>query len=222
MQITPTVTFRGIHHSDALEADIRARIGKLGTYYESIIGCRVLVEMLQRHHERGNRCHVRIDLTVPGDEIVVSHEARIRSTVRQLQAEKTMKAQESDPGRKQAYTAVHDAFDIARRQLQDFARRQRGAVKQAARPPRGRVVRLFPIGEFGYIETRDGHEVYFQKSAVVGGPFDRLTVGSIVAFTEEAGQQGPQASTVRLTHPRAKRPPSKSSVSGRSPISSAG
>jgi cold shock CspA family protein len=221
MQIAPTITFRGIDHSDALEADIRARIDKLATYYESIIGCRVLVEMLQRHHERGNRYHVRIDLRVPGDEIVVSHEARIRSTVRKLEVEKTKKAQEPDPERKQAATAVHKAFDIARRRLQDFARRQRGAVKQSVRLPLGRVARLFPDGEFGYIETRDGHEVYFQKSSVVGDAFDRLTVGSIVAFAEEAGRQGPQASTVRLTHPRVKRV-ARASASDRPPISSAG
>jgi cold shock CspA family protein len=75
-------------------------------------------------------------------------------------------------------------------------------VKTAARQPRGRVVKLFPSEEYGYIEAEDGHEVYFQKSGVLKNAFDRLTVGSMVAFAEEPGEKGPQASTVKLAHPR--------------------
>jgi Sigma 54 modulation protein / S30EA ribosomal protein len=80
MQLTPTITFRGIEPSAALEAKIRTRIDKLETYSPSIMGCHVLMELAQRHHEAGNRYHVRIDLTVPGEEIVVAHEASLHGT----------------------------------------------------------------------------------------------------------------------------------------------
>ena len=202
MQLTPTITFRGIDSSTALEAEIRRRIGKLETYCHSIMGCRVLVEPAQRHHETGNRYHVRIDLTVPGEELVVAHEASLHAAAQDIDAAKVTREAEPDPERKHAYVAVREAFDIARRQLQDYARRHRGTVKAAARQPRGRVVQLFPTDEYGYIEASDGHEVYFHKRSVLANAFDRLTVGSTVSFAEEPGEKGPQASTVKLLHPR--------------------
>lgn len=172
------------------------------------MGCRVLLELVQRHHETGNRYHVRIDLTVPGEEIVVAHEANLHATAQDADVEAATKADEPDPERKHARVAVHEAFDIARRRLQDYARRRRGAVKTAARQPRGRVSQLLPIDEYGYIEAEDGHEVYFHKASVLRNAFDRLAVGSAVLFAEEPGEKGPQASTVKLLHPRRKREPS--------------
>jgi len=202
MQLTPTITFRGVRHSDAVEAEVIARLRKLETYYDRIMGCHVLLELVQRHHEAGNRYHVRIDLTVPGEEIVVSHEASLHGTDQDIHLAKATKQDEADPERKHALVAVHRAFDIARRRLQDYARRQRGTVKTAVKQARGRVSQLFPIDEYGYIEAEDGHEVYFQKSSVLKDGFDRLTVDGVVSFVEEAGVKGPQASTVRLLHPR--------------------
>lgn len=202
MQLTPTITFRGIHPSAALEAEIRTHIDKLETYYSPIMGCEVLVEFAERHRETGNRYHVRIDLTVPGEEIVVAHEASLHATAQDIEAEEGTKDAETDPERKHARVAVREAFDIARRQLQDYARRQRGDVKTPVRQPRGRVSQLFPIDEYGYLEAEDGHEVYFQKSSVLKNAFNLLTVGSTVSYAEEAGEKGPQASTVKLTHPR--------------------
>jgi cold shock CspA family protein len=205
MQLPPTITFRGIEPSADLEADIRARIARLETYCGSITGCRVLVELAERHHEAGNRYHVRIDLTVPGGEVVVGHDASLHAAAQDIAIEKTRKADEPDPQRKHARVAIREAFDVARRRLQDYGRRQRGAVKAPARPTRGLVTELSPTDEYGYIEAADGHQVYFHKSSVLKNAFARLTVGSIVSFVEEAGEKGPQASTVKLLHPRRSR-----------------
>jgi cold shock CspA family protein/ribosome-associated translation inhibitor RaiA len=202
MQIIPSVTFRGIGVSEALEADIRARIAKLERYYPSITGCRVLVELGERHHESGNRFHVRIDLTVPGENILVTHDADLHAAARDIEAAKLTKEGEVNPERKHAHVAVREAFDIARRRLQDYARRQRRAVKASSRQPVGQVSQLFPVDEYGYIAADDGHEVYFQKSSVLDNRFDRLHVGSFVSYVEEPGDKGPQASTVKLLHPR--------------------
>jgi cold shock CspA family protein len=139
---------------------------------------------------------------MPGEEIVVAHEAGLHATAQDVDAEKLTKVAESDPERKHARVAIREAFDTARRRLQDYARRQRGAVKTATKQPRGRVSQLFPVDEYGYLEAEDGHEVYFQKSSVLNDGFDRLAVGSAVSFVEEGGEKGPQASTVKLLHPR--------------------
>ncbi|MBZ5558025.1 MAG: HPF/RaiA family ribosome-associated protein [Acidobacteriia bacterium] len=202
MQLAPSITFRGIAPSETLEADILARIRKLETYYQAIMGCRVLVELAEHRHEAGSRYHVRIDLTVPGEEIVVAHDASLHATAQDVGLAKTTKGTDLDPERQHAFVAVREAFDVARRRLQDYGRRQRGAVKIPARSPRGRVVRLFPVDDYGYVEAEDGHEVYFQKHSVLKDAFDRLTVGSQVSFVEEPGDKGPQASTVKLLHPR--------------------
>ncbi len=44
--------------------------------------------------------------------------------------------------------------------------------------------------------TPDNREIYFHRHSVVDGGFDRLAIGTEVAFAEEAGKKGPQASTV--------------------------
>jgi cold shock CspA family protein len=61
-----------------------------------------------------------------------------------------------------------------------------------------RVVRIFPIEDYGFLETLDGREIYFHKNSVLQTSFDRLEVGTEVYFAEEVGEKGPQASTVRV------------------------
>jgi cold shock CspA family protein len=47
------------------------------------------------------------------------------------------------------------------------------------------------------LTTSDGREIYFHSKAVIDGRFDGLRVGTEVTFAEEAGEKGPQASTVK-------------------------
>lgn len=195
MQLQPVVRFRGVRPSAGLEDEIRRRMARLTTYYPSIIGCEVLVEFSDRHHQAGRRFDVRIDLTVPHGHLSVSHAASARATARELEKEKVSKRDELDRGHRYALVAVREAFETVRRRLQDFARRQRGTVKLHTHAPRGRVVRL--TDGYGFIEAPDGHEVYFQESSVLEDGFKRLKVGSSVSFAEERGDKGPQASSVR-------------------------
>src|SRR4030067_658036 len=99
------------------------------------------------------------------------------------------------------YVAIRDAFDAARRQLEEHVRRQREAPKtETAReaPAYARVARLLSAQDHGFLETHDGREVYFHRNSVLNGGFDRLKVGVEVRYTEELGEKGPQASTVAL------------------------
>ncbi|MEZ5557595.1 MAG: HPF/RaiA family ribosome-associated protein [Pseudomonadales bacterium] len=111
MQTPLQIAWHGVDKSDALEEDIRGKVQKLEEFCDHITSCRVVVEAPHRHHNKGNLYRLRIDITVPDREIVVTR----------------------DPGDKHAhediYVAVRDAFDAARRQLQDYSRKRRGNVK---------------------------------------------------------------------------------------------
>lgn len=129
MQTAPTITLRRIKGAEDLEADIRTRLAALERYYPALIGARVLVEHAARRHQGGNRYHVRIELTVPGEDLAITRDASIRSDLRAREIQRTRKQDEPDPGHRYAKVAIREAFEAARRRLQDFARRQRGAVK---------------------------------------------------------------------------------------------
>jgi ribosomal subunit interface protein len=180
MQLPLQVSFRDVPPSAAVETKVRDRAARLDRYYDRIMGCRVVIESPHRRHQQGKLYHVRIDLTVPGGELVVSREPL------------------EHHAHEDVYVAIRDAFDAAERRLEDHARRRRGAVKTHAEAAVARVVRLFPLEGYGFIETPDGVEVYFHENSVLDGAFGCLQVGAEVQFVEELGEQGPQASTVRL------------------------
>jgi len=180
MQLPIQITFRGIPPSAAIESTIRDKAAKLDVLYDRIMGCRVVVEAPHRHHHQGKLYHIRIDLTLPGGELVVNR----------------------DPAQhhasEDAYVAIRDAFDAAARQLENHARRRRADVKTHETALHGRVAKLFTEHDYGFIESSDGREVYFHRNSVLDDAFPKLAQGDEVRFTEEEGEKGPQASTVRL------------------------
>lgn len=111
MELPVQISFRDMDSSEALEADIRERAAKLDQFFDKITSCRVMVEASHKRHHKGNLFHVRIELGVPGKEIVVSRDPQDAHS-------------HEDP-----YITVRDAFDAAQRQLEEYARRQRGEVK---------------------------------------------------------------------------------------------
>jgi cold shock CspA family protein/ribosome-associated translation inhibitor RaiA len=168
-----------MEHSEAIETLIRERAAKLDTFADHIMSCRVVVEPAGKHHEHGNLYEVRIDLTVPGEELVVTREPSAHTKSKDI------------------HVALRDAFDSARRQLEDYVRRRRGSVKALETAPHARVSKLFPEDGYGFLETPDGREIYFHRDSVLHEGFDRLQLGTEVAFVEEQAKKGPQASTVR-------------------------
>lgn len=182
MTKVPTeITFRDIEPSPAIEDRVHREVSKLERVHQRITGCRVMIEAHHRHRHKGKIYHVRIDLTVPGSEIVVSRDP------------------ERDHSHEDVYVAIRDAFAAARRRLQDASRVMRGDVKTHEEPQQhGKVARLFEEAGHGFIETADGREVYFHRNSVLDAAFDRIQPGSAVWFVEEQGERGPQASTVRV------------------------
>ena len=130
------ITFRNMPPSDAVAARVQEEAEKLDEFYKRITSCRVIVEVPHRHHTLGEQVHVRIELGVPGGEIVVRHEPTLHSAVQRSGEEEWEKHLEANPQHKDIGVAIRDAFKAARRRLQDYARRQRGQVKvHNAKPP---------------------------------------------------------------------------------------
>lgn len=111
MQIPLQISFHGIPHSDAVEARIREKVDKLERFHSHIMSCKVAVEAEHHHHHQGNQYHIRIDITTPGKELVISKEHHDKHAYEDV------------------YVAIRDAFNAATRQLEDYARIQRGEVK---------------------------------------------------------------------------------------------
>jgi hypothetical protein len=129
-QIPTQITFRGLAHSDALESEIRQRVGWLEPFYTDTVRCRVLVELPHRHRRDGRQLHVRVEITVPGGEsIVISHEPSLHGRLKHIGEDAHRKGTEAESSHRYAAVAIREAFDAARRRLEDFAREQRGAVK---------------------------------------------------------------------------------------------
>jgi cold shock CspA family protein/ribosome-associated translation inhibitor RaiA len=198
MQLPIQITFRNMDSSPAVEARLREEAEKLSEFYDSIMGCRVMVEIPHQHRQQGKRFHIRIDLTVPGGEIAVKHEPSLRSPIQRSGIQKRKKEQEVAAPHKDIYVAIRDAFKAARRRLQDYARKQSGAVKHHEPAPRARVSRLFLEEGYGYLETPDGSEIYFHRNSVLNDDFEILVIGTEVSFVEETGDKGPQASTIKV------------------------
>jgi len=174
------ISFRDVPHSDALEAEIREKASKLEQFYDRITACRVMVEAPHGHHHKGNLYHVRIDLTVPNAELVVNRSPK------------------NNHAHEDAYVAVRDAFDAAKRQLQDYTRKQQSKVKNHKTPLHGTVSELVPMQDYGRIMDSEGRNIYFHRNSVIDGDFDSLKSGDEVWFSEETGEAGPQASTVHI------------------------
>jgi len=167
-------------HSPAVEAKVHELADRLERYSDDIMGCRVVIEARHHHHHQGNLYHVRIDLTVPDAQLVVSREPAKHHAHEDL------------------YVAIRDAFNGIRRQVEDYARKHRGDVKYHATMPHGRVREIMPAADWGIIEASDGREVRFTRASVVDGDFDKLEVGDEVRFSVVKGDEGFVASTVHI------------------------
>jgi len=198
MNVPIQITFRNMEPSALAEQWIREQADTLEEFYKRIMGCRVAVEIPHRHRTKGNQYHIRIRLTVPGRELVVKWDPKLAKQVRQLRETEITKKSDLGATHKILQQAINDAFKVAGRRLEDYARRQRGDVKTHEGMPRGVVSRLAEDRSHGFLTAEDGREIYFHKDSVLNRAYGRLKVGANVAFAEEQGDKGPQASTVRV------------------------
>ena len=119
MKVPLQVVFEHIAHVDYIEERVRQEAEKLEQFYDHIMSVRAVIARPQHTHHKGDTYSVRLHLTVPGaEDIAVSRDPAVTGRHEDIQV------------------TITDAFDAARRQLQDFVRKRQGHVKAHEIPPR--------------------------------------------------------------------------------------
>jgi hypothetical protein len=117
MQQAITITFRHIDHSGALEDRARKLGSRLERFSERIMQCHMTLEGADHLRKSGAPYVVKIDLTVPSAQIHADS----------LHFDGT--------GHKDIYLALRDAFNNAKRQLQDLHRDRFRSVRSLRLQP---------------------------------------------------------------------------------------
>jgi ribosomal subunit interface protein len=117
VKIPLQITSRSFSSSEALNQLVEEELEGLAKFFDRIQSCHVTVEQPHRHQRQGNHFKVRVELVVPGTELVVN------------------RSPDEHESHENPYATVVEAFGSMKRMLQDYARKQRGEVKRlAARP----------------------------------------------------------------------------------------
>ncbi len=109
MSIPLKVTTRTVELTDAIETEVKSRLELLERIYDRIESCHVSMDGPVQHHRKGGPFTIKIDLAVPGPDVVVTRKA------------------EGD-----LYAAIRTGFDAARRRLEEHLDRRRQFVKARA------------------------------------------------------------------------------------------
>ncbi len=145
-------------------------------YANFVLHLRVSIEGTTHHKEGG--FEVKLVASVPSDTVVVSRKGE---SVRPLLVE---------------------AFDVLALQLKEQQRKKRkaqklgGAVVDTSNT--GVIRKLSPFESYGFIGTLDQREIYFHENALKDVAMEQLAEGDEVTYGETVGDNGPQASWVRV------------------------
>ncbi len=179
METIVEVDFEGMKPIESIRSAIDLGVERLEKRFGRITACRVAVKAPGDHHRTSGLYEIRIWLSLPdGRQVAVARTPPLDERYGDLPF------------------ALNDTFKRARRRLRDQVRRMEGIVKTHEGEPIGTVTKL--DDGFGFLQTSDGREIYFNAHSVLNGAFAKLKAGTRVTFAEEAGEKGPQASTVRL------------------------
>jgi cold shock CspA family protein len=181
MQTPVEMEFQEMAASPATRELITDYLNKLEQRYGRITACRIVVRGPGHRHQSRGLYEINIRPALPD-----GREVNVGRTPKQ------------DERYSELPFAINDTFKRARRQLQDNTRRMEGMIKSHEGQPIGTVVRFDPAGEFGFLRSSDGEEIYFDRNSVLDGEFSELPVGSRVVFVEEIGEKGAQAGTMKL------------------------
>ena len=183
MQVPIEISFGSTHSNGAIRSLIDQESAKLERVCDHISSCRVALDEQPEPKRARNPYRVRVEVHVPPRHTLVA-ESRPRDN------------NPTDP----LPAVIRATFKAMQAQLRKLVAKQHGNVKfhPTEQESLAMVSRLFPEEGYGFIKTPDGRDIYFHRNSVLHHDFDRLTPGTAVRFVEEAGEEGPQASTVQV------------------------
>ena len=182
MQVPLEITCKGFDLTPKLRDVVEKYASRLDKVCDHVISCRLIAEHPHDRPEGGNEFRITLLIRMPPNhEVVVK-----RSTTEGREPEALPKV-------------IRDVFQSAARQCREISRLQRNQVKRhPEQETAGIVVRLAPEDDYGFLRALDGRDVYFHRNSVLNGDFNRMTIGTGVRYMEEAGEEGPQATTVAI------------------------
>lgn len=181
MQSPPTITYRNMDPSLAIDDHIRRRLEELERAHPRIVACNVVIDAPQKKQVKGRAFEVRLTLSVPGPDIHVSRQVGRSGSAEDVSL------------------AIHEAFDAARRLLKEQKREMgRQEVKHHPTVLHGMIDRLFEGEGYGFIAADDGQELYFDRESLLSGNWNDLQIGMRLRFREMQGEKGPYAANVAV------------------------
>jgi hypothetical protein len=109
------IVFRDVPASPSLEASIRRKADRLLRLHRGVSWCRTTVEAPHAHQKKGVNYEVRVELHLPGADLVVGKDHAF------------------DGSHENPYVATRDAFRTAKRLLQEHLRKQRVTHRKHAK-----------------------------------------------------------------------------------------
>ena len=180
MQSEPTVTFKNLDSSPAIEEKVRGYIDHLEKLQPKMVSCDVVIEALQKRPVTGRQYTVHINVILPGPDVHVTRSVDHSSAEENLDL------------------AISSAFNTAQMALQ-----QQDAVRSTHRTKRHRPIehgvidRIFEGEGYGFIRAEeDQEEYYFSRESLTTDCWDGLGVGDRLKFRADDGENGPYASNV--------------------------
>lgn len=184
MKTPPEITYRNVNKSAAIDALIHEKIAKLERLCGYINSCHITVEKMHNHPRGNSPYRVLIDLRLPpSHELVAESNLAVKNQYAQLD------------------TVIRDAFSKMERQLKTQTRQQRESEKTrsgSASDTNALVIRLFREQDYGFLKTMEGEDIYFHRNSVLHGDFDRLEIGTGVHVDVEEGDEGLQATSLKI------------------------
>lgn len=165
---------RGLEILPEWREKIEEELARLQKHYLNPI-LHARAEIIGTAHHRHGAFEIHLVASVAGDTITVTRQGEL------------------------VLSLIVEALDVLDRRLEEHSHIQQQKVKAHEEfAQHGKILRLFPEKDFGFIETPDGLEVFFHAHAVKKGHFHSLTPGQTVKFAMEEGEKGPQATWVRV------------------------
>jgi len=216
MQVPPEIELKGLEMTPYIDDLVTRGIAKLERVCDYIISTRIALEQAQGRRQTGNPYRMRIDIRIPGREVLVRRSSKaVKKIPDGLAQVETQAALQGEPEpemsqvigrsplprrgiREEPLVAlIRRTFDSAQRELEKAVDKQRGDTKTPAQEQVSAFVeKIFREKDYGFLRATDGQQVYFHRNSLLHKHWEGLTVGTMVRYAPEMGENGLQASTV--------------------------